>query len=128
MKAVITHAAIYTTDIEKMKAYYIKYFDGISNDRYTNSNGFSSYFISFASGSRLEIMHHTELTKRPVTDKINGWNHLAFSVGSKDAVIKLTEVIISDGYELFSPPRETGDGYFESCVSDPDGNRIEITV
>jgi len=25
-------------------------------------------------------------------------------------------------------PRHTGDGYFESVVLDPDGNRIEITI
>jgi len=23
-------------------------------------------------------------------------------------------------------PRYTGDGYYESCILDPDGNRIEI--
>lgn len=126
--AVITHAAVYAKDIEKMKVYYTKYFDGISNDRYSNSKGFSSYFISFSSGARLEIMHHTELTERPVTNPTNGWSHLAFSVGSRDAVIQLTEQITSDGYELYSPPRETGDGYFESCVSDPEGNRVEITA
>lgn len=26
-----------------------------------------------------------------------------------------------------SGPRVTGDGYYESCVLDPEGNRIEIT-
>ncbi len=34
----------------------------------------------------------------------------------------------NDGYRVVNPPRRTGDGYYESVVFDPDGNRIEITV
>ncbi|NTU37489.1 glyoxalase, partial [Vibrio diabolicus] len=25
-------------------------------------------------------------------------------------------------------PRYTGDGYYESCILNPDGNRLELTV
>jgi lactoylglutathione lyase len=32
------------------------------------------------------------------------------------------------GYEVVGEPRQTGDGYCESLVLDPDGNRGEITV
>jgi lactoylglutathione lyase len=32
-----------------------------------------------------------------------------------------------DGHCIHSDPRTTGDGYYESVVFDPDGNRIEIT-
>ena len=32
-----------------------------------------------------------------------------------------------DGYPVISGPRVTGDGYYESCILDPEGNRIEIT-
>ncbi len=127
MKVNITHVGVYATDIEKSKEYYVTYFGGKSNSLYKNSKGFSSYFITFDGGASLEIMHHRELEFRPVEDKVNGWSHVAFSVGDRDTVIKLTERIVSDGYELYSPPRQTGDGYFESCVADPDGNRVEIT-
>lgn len=27
-----------------------------------------------------------------------------------------------------SGPRTTGDGYYESCILDPEGNQIEITA
>jgi lactoylglutathione lyase len=29
---------------------------------------------------------------------------------------------------VVSPPRVTGDGYFESVLLDPEGNRIELTA
>ena len=127
MRAYITHIAVYTMDLERMKAFYEKYFNARSNEKYQNDTGFSSYFLSFASGVRLEIMSHSALEYREVIEKVNGISHIAFSVGSKDDVIAITEKIINDGYKLLSPPRETGDGYFESCIADPDGNRIEIT-
>ena len=128
MKTSITHVALYANDIENTKEFYTKYFNGISNDKYINPRGFSSYFITFSSGARLEIMAHFELQLQEPKDKVTGWSHIAFSVGSKEEVMKLTERIVAEGYPLISPPRTTGDGYFESCVSDPDGNRVEITI
>ena len=127
MKFSITHAAVYTPDLERSKAFYMKYFNAESNAKYENSKGFSSYFLSFSKGVKLEIMSHTKLEYRQAIDKVTGINHIAFAVGSKEEVIALTERITGDGYALLSPPRTTGDGYFESCIADPDGNRIEIT-
>lgn len=57
-----------------------------------------------------------------------GYIHLAFSVGSKEAVDELTQKIKSDGYNVVSGPRITGDGYYESCVVGIEENQIEITV
>ncbi|MCL6459830.1 MAG: VOC family protein, partial [Gorillibacterium sp.] len=57
-----------------------------------------------------------------------GFVHLAFSVGSEAGVIDLTERLRQDGYSIISEPRVTGDGYFESCIADPEGNLIEITL
>jgi len=54
--------------------------------------------------------------------------HLAISVGSKEKVDELTEKLRADGYTVAGNPRLTGDGYYESVVFDPEGNRIEITV
>jgi lactoylglutathione lyase len=33
-----------------------------------------------------------------------------------------------DGFEIISPGRMTGDGYYESAVYDPEKNRIEIVA
>jgi lactoylglutathione lyase len=57
-----------------------------------------------------------------------GFTHLAVSVGSKPAVDELTSRLRHDGYEVVDGPRVTGDGYYESVVLDPDGNRIEVTI
>lgn len=128
MNTMITHVAVYAIDLERSKDFYVKYFNGTPNEKYQNTKGFSSYFVTFSSGARLEIMGHTHLENCESKEMVNGWSHIAFSVGSKENVLKLTQQIVADGYTLLSPPRSTGDGYFESCVADPDGNRVEITI
>lgn len=124
----ITHVAVYVKDLEKSRQFYEQFFNGRSNDLYRNPSGFSSYFITFDGGATLELMHHEELEVRHVIDRATGWNHIAFSLGSRDAVLELTNRIVNTGHRLYSAPRETGDGYYESCVADPDGNRVELTV
>ena len=123
------HVAIYMSDIEKGREFFERYFGGKSNQKYSNKNtGFSSYFISFTDGSRLELMTNTSLHEGHKIDNQTGYSHIAFSVGSKEKVMELTEQIRMDGYRVLSNPRTTGDGYFESCVADLEGNRIEITI
>ena len=124
----IAHIAVYAVDLEKTKDFYVKYFDGKCGELYRNSKGFSSYFISFGNAVRLEVMHSDKLKFRKPAEYGSGFSHIAFSVGDKETVLSLTKSITDDGYALYSAPRQTGDGYFESCVSDPDGNRVEITV
>lgn len=127
----IEHVAVWTKDLEVMKSFYVKYFGARSNDIYVNeSKGFSSYFLSFDSGARLEIMQNNSV---PVTandpySQATEFIHLAFSLGTEAKVNELTERLKSDGYELLDGPRWTGDGYYESCFFDPEQNRIEITT
>ncbi len=126
---IIDHVALYVQDLEKMRTFYETYFDAKSNDLYHNkTTGFKSYFLTFESGSRLEIMTVPSLEEKSATTKRAGFIHLAFSIGSKEKVLELTEIMRNDGHEVTSEPRTTGDGYFESCVKDPEGNLVEITV
>lgn len=123
----IEHAAVYAANLEKTREFYAAFFEAECGPLYQNDNGFSSRFLTFGSGARLEVMHRDGACPTARGDG-NGWSHLAFSVGSKENVTSLTKKITDAGYPLYSGPRETGDGYFESCVGDPDGNRVEITV
>ena len=68
-----------------------------------------------------------EMEDAPKAERGTGYSHLAFSVGSRQAVDEWTERLRMDGYPVISGPRVTGDGYYESCILDPEGNRIEIT-
>mgnify|MGYP004451639495 CR=1 FL=1 len=58
----------------------------------------------------------------------SGYIHIAISVGSKEKVDDITARLKSDGYAVVSGPRTTGDGYYESCILDGEGNHVEITV
>jgi lactoylglutathione lyase len=123
----IEHAALWVKDIEKMKVFYCSYFQTIASEKYTNiQKQFSSYFLSFDSGSRLEIMNKPELAALPQSES-SGWAHLAISVGSREKVDQLTNQLRDDGYTIKSNPRTTGDGYYESVILDPEGNQLEIT-
>lgn len=128
---VISHVAIWTNQLETMKDFYCKYFQGIAGNKYVNDlKGFESYFITFDEGARLELMTMPGIVELEATQLITcmGLTHMAISVGSEMGLHKLTEKLRKDGYTIASEVRRTGDGYLESVVLDPDGNCVEITV
>ena len=125
----IEHLAIYVNDLEAAREFFTTYLDGKPNDGYHNiTTGFRSYFISFEDGARLEIMTKPELVDTEKALNRTGYAHIAFSVGSMEKVDELTERLRSAGYEVVSGPRNTGDGYYESCIVAIEGNQIETTV
>jgi len=67
------------------------------------------------------------VSENDIYRQFTGLIHFAISTGSKQTVDHLTEQLRADGYEIVGEPRTTGDGYYESVVLDPEGNRIEIT-
>jgi lactoylglutathione lyase len=104
----IDHIAIWTTQPEQLKDYYVKYFNGSANEKYFNKDTlFESYFITFDAGSRLEIM------KKP---------------GIMEMVTGKSKELSEAGYRILRGPRKTGDGYFEFETLDPDNNRIEVAA
>jgi len=127
----IDHVAIWTPNIERLGVFYETYFQATSGEIYTNpKKNYQSRFLSFASGARLELMQMPDipLSLNNPEKQFTGFIHIAISVGSPDQVDNLTAKLRQDGYPIVSEPRRTGDGYYESCVLDPDQNRIEITA
>ena len=166
----IEHVAIWVKDIDKVCEFYRKYFGGVVHPIYHNpAKQFTSRFVTFESGARLEVMHRPDIdadvgteamfhVKRPqgecsahtcmgiaepqdVGHEVSqpfqaqheqgqhlGYAHLSFSVGSKEEVDRLTQKMSDDGIQIVGQPRTTGDGYYESVVLDPEGNRVEVTV
>lgn len=126
----IEHIGIWTENLEVMRHFYMTYFDLKSNEKYVNTKkGFSSYFLSFESGARIELMHRMDIVSiKGERGQMSGMAHVAISLGSESKVLDLTEKFRKSGLRIISQPRTTGDGYFESVIEDPEGNWIELTA
>ena len=127
----IEHVAIWTKDVERLRAFYEDYFEAVPGPKYVNPGKLSeSYFMSFSSGARLELMGMASIPESPDSPGAQsvGYIHMAISTGSEQRVDSLTARLEADGYRVVDGPRRTGDGYYESVVLDPDGNRVEVTV
>ena len=126
----IEHVALWTRDLERMRAFYVQYFGAIASERYqSRTHEFASYFLTFADGgARLELMEKPGLAEAAGVDASTGYAHLAISVGNEARVQEVTERLRIAGVRVAGELRRTGDGYYESVVLDPEGNRIEITV
>ena len=128
----LEHVAIWANDLEKLKAYYVKYFGAKANEKYTNtSTSFSSYFLTFESGARIEIMYRPDIPDNlndTVATQYKGIIHLAFEVETMAEVESKAKELEADGFPILKGPRKTGDGYYEIETVDPENNRLEITT
>ena len=127
----IEHIAIWCSNIETMKDFYCIWFKATANTRYTNTTkGFNSYFLSFDRGPRIELMQMPGIPENlnDILQQYKGLIHFAIAVGSKDEINRITEQLRIEKFKIVDEPRITGDGYYESVVLDPEGNRIELTV
>lgn len=127
----LEHVAIWTDKIEELKDFYVNYFGGVANSKYTNeSKQFQSYFLTFRSGARLELMSMPDIpdnTNDRVVRQHKGIIHLAFGVNSMSEVDQKAIQLKEAGFPILSGPRKTGDGYYEFETLDPDNNRLEVT-
>ena len=126
----IHHLAIWCADLEKMRRFYLTYFGATCGEMYYNPRkNFSSYLLTLEADCRIELMHKPEITgSTALKGTLLGLAHFSVSTGSPEAVDALTERLRHDGYTVVSEPRTTGDGFYESCIADPEGNQVEITV
>ena len=126
----IEYPTILIKDIEKMEVFYLKFFEVNANEKYFNSiKKISSYFLSFSSEARSELMHRPDISKHLEGLEQNlGFAHFAVALGSKQMVDDLTHTLRVKGYSILGERRTTGNGYYESVVADPEGNQIELTI
>ncbi len=123
----VEHIGIWVKDLEMMKIFYETFFSARAGQKYHNSQtGFTSYFMSFEEGARIELMHRADIEQ--VIPEGLGLAHLALQVGDEDEVDKRTQDFLEKGFQVLSGPRRTGDGYYEAVILDPEGNKIEITA
>lgn len=111
----IEHLALWTDDLERLRDWYERRLGGRAGDLYCHDE-FSSYFLEFDGGARLELM-------RMPGQELGLRAHVAFSLGTRAAVDELAAEL-----GAIEGPRTTGDGYYEAVVLDPDGNRVELTI
>ena len=103
----IEHIAMYVNDLEKARDFFIKYFQAVSNEGYHNkTTDFRSYFLTFDDGARLEIMNKPGMADEEKALARTGYIHIAFSLGSKEAVDQLTAQMKADGMALEAIMRE----------------------
>ncbi len=124
----LAHIALWTTDLEAAARFWRDYFDATIGGRYDSRNrpGFASRFVTLPGEEvRIELMEGPWVTPHP--GEATGWAHIAYSAGSADAVDALAQRFDRDGL-MVSPPRTTGDGYYEAVVRSPDGTLIEIVA
>ena len=125
----LDHVAIWAQDLERLRAFYETYFAAVPGPKYRNEKKrFESYFLTFPSGGRLELMARPDIQPGAGSAEVFGYAHLGVELGSQAAVDELTARLAAAGCPVLDGPRRTGDGYYESMVADPEGNRIVIAA
>jgi len=124
----IDHVALWVQDLERLRDFYVTVLGGQSGERYQNPRtGFTSYFISFGEGCRMELMQRPGLGER-APGQAHGYAHIALALDGRPSVDAAVEGLRHRGVAVESGPRVTGDGYYEAVILDPEGNRIELTA
>ena len=124
----IAHVAVWCKDLEVVADFWRSFFGAQVGPRYESRRraGFVSRFVRLDSGPALELMSLPALSSATAdVAERPGWTHVAIALGSRELVDRLAQRAQECG-ALLSPPRVTGDGYYEAVICDPEGNSVEI--
>lgn len=130
----LEHVAIWTKNIDAMKDFYVAYFNASAGDKYVSvkdfGQHFESYFLSFDNDCRLELMYLARIPEGDAAggNETLGLTHFSFALETRADVDALAARLEADGFTLAGKPHMTGDGFYEACVLDPEGNRVEFAV
>lgn len=138
----IEHIAITTADIDRLRRFYSTYFGMEAEAEIAGSTGSRITFMySPDGGARIELMQKPQTADRPVVPPLGqadaqsgerpatppcGYAHLAFAVGSEDAVSALIQRLAAAGVTILRQPKRTPSGTLLATIADPDGNPLEI--
>ncbi len=124
----IAHSALWTKDLDAAASFWERYFGATVGGPYRSKRreGFVSRFVHLPGGAdEIELMTGPWIEDAPKQEHV-GWDHIAVSLGSREAVDELARRCSKDGC-LASGPRMTGDGFYEAVILMPDGTLVEIT-
>ena len=125
------HVAIYTHNLEAMADWYCKYFNGRVIYRGEHEGKQRSIYVGYEEHCYMELMDNCTVPHSlygPGEER-EGLTHVAINVDSMATVDRLTAQLEADGYTIIWQPTDYGTNrFYESCVLDPDGNRVEICV
>ncbi len=127
----LDHVAIVTGQLETMKNFYVKYFGGRAKKWVSPDGEGVLYFILYENGTCLELEQQLKAKALPFAPKASQTRieHISFRVKDREEVCRLTKEIEEDGYTIIQQPTDYGcEGFFESCLLDPDGNLVEICI
>jgi lactoylglutathione lyase len=122
----LAHIALWTTNLDIAAAFWRDHFNATVGDLYLSRRreGFSSRFVTLPGNICIELMTAPWIGPDAPIDR-RGWAHIALSLGSVGAVDAAAARFAKVGL-LISPPRWTGDGYYEAIIKSPDDLPIEI--
>jgi lactoylglutathione lyase len=125
----LAHIALWTNELESTAAFWRDHFGAEVGELYRSQRqqGFESRLVRLPDqGVTIELITVPGLEPASSTNRV-GWAHLALSLGSAEAVDAKAASLASIGL-LVSPPRWTGDGFYEAVVKTPEGTPIEVTI
>jgi lactoylglutathione lyase len=99
----IENVVIWTSDLERLRAFYETYFSAQAGPKYTSPiKLFESYFLVFTSGTRLVIMFRPDISasRQDAGRTTPSYAHLTFGLPSKAQVDALTACLGADGYAV----------------------------
>lgn len=124
----IERVALWTDQLGRLRDFYAHWLGAQASPIHVDpGSGLRAVLLDFC-GVGLELIVPPTLAEHPPEKRGSGHPYIALSLGSADAVDRLTTGLAAAGHQVIEPPRRSWEGAYRSVVLDPDGNRVELTV
>ena len=108
----IVNAGIYVKDLEKVKDFFVSYFDaGVSRTINNEESGFHSYILSLDEGAQIELMNKPGLVDEPKDPNRTGLAHICILTDTREKLDEVIKGFKKDGYTIqYEPTSPEGPG------------------